>query len=94
MSFLLNYADKRGELGNDVFDDLSDIVVATIRVDSGDETLTIIYRNGEHSVASMFSAWAGYYDGEYDIIRDGSWVVDREAWEKRKSSYDFLYGDC
>ena len=90
MSYLLDYAGNRRELKDDVFDDIGDIAVATIRVDTGDETLTIVRRNGEMSEASMFSAWAGFYDGDYTIIRDGQWVVDRALWDERKSSYDFL----
>lgn len=92
MSYLLDYAGEREELKDDVFDNVEDIVVATIRVDSGDETLRIVYRNGNVKGASMYSAFLGFYDGEYDIIKDGCWVVDRDAWDRRKSSYDFILG--
>ena len=90
MSYLLNYAGERKELKDDVFDNVEDIVVATIRVDTGDETLTIVHRNGDVEVASTYSAFYGFYDGEYDIIKDGDWVVDRDTWGSRKSSYDFI----
>lgn len=90
MSYLLNYADERRELDDSVFDNIEDIVVATIRVDTGDETLTIVHRNGEIGRASMYSAFCAFYDGEYDIIKDGRWVVDRNAWDRRETSYDFI----
>lgn len=94
MSFLLDYADRRTELDESIFDDIGDIVVATITVETGDETLRIVRRNGDISEGSTYSAIAAFYDGEYTIIKDGKWVVDREKWDKRKTSYDFLMGDC
>lgn len=93
MSYLLNYADRKFELDDHLFDDIENVAVATVRVDTGDETLTVVRRNGEKCEVSTFSALFGCYDGEYDIIKDGHWVIDREVWDKRKSSYEILYGE-
>jgi hypothetical protein len=94
MSFLLDYADNRTELDESIFADIGDIVVATIIVVTGDEILRVVHRNGDINEASSFYAFEAFYDGDYDIIKDGKWVIDREEWDKRKTSYDFLWGDC
>lgn len=94
MSFLLDYADRRTELDESIFDDVNDIAVATITVVTGDEALRIVRRNGDISEESTYFAFEAFFDGEYIIIQDGKWVVDREKWDKRKTSYDFLWGDC
>lgn len=92
MSYLLDYADNKKDLG-DMLEDVKDILIATITVVTGDEILDVVRRNGEHDGASSYSAMAEFYDGSYDLIIDGAWVVDKDAWNKRKTSYEFLYGE-
>lgn len=93
MSYLLDYADNKRNLDDALLEDVESILIATITVVTGDEILDVVRRNGEHDGASSYSAMAEFYDGEYDIIRDGVWVVDKDEWDKRSTSYEFLYGE-
>lgn len=89
--FLLNYADEKVEIGEPFDDDISTIAVATIMVLTGDEVLDIVYKDGSSTRFSAYSAFEMFYDGEYDIIRDGEWIVNRESWESRKDSDPFRW---
>lgn len=94
MSFLLDYADNKFAIDDALFDDISDIAVATVTVVTGDEVLMVVHRNGDIDGVTTYSAIEEYYDGEYNIIKDGKWVVDKDAWDSRKTSYDYLDGTC
>lgn len=89
MSYLLDYSDEKTMLPNDLFDDISNIVIATVKVFTGDEILEIIRKDGSRELFSTYDAVAMFDDGYYDIIVDGSWSIDRDVWDQRKTSYDF-----
>lgn len=93
MSYLLDYAGNKKDLDDALLWDVEDILIATITVVSGDEILDVVRRNGERGGDSACWATMAFDDGAYDIIRGGAWVVDKEEWDKRKTSYDFLYGE-
>lgn len=93
MAYLLDYEGSKTDLPNYFLEDVEDIVAAWIRVDTGDETLITIRKNGDKDFASVYSAWQMYYDGDYDIIKNGKWIVDEDAWNKRTNSYQFLISD-
>lgn len=88
--YLLNYAGEKFDLPTDMFDDISNIIVAWVEVNTGDETLKYVCQDGTRGSFSTYSAYANYYNGEYEIIKSGKWVVDRDAWLSRVTSYDFL----
>lgn len=29
----------------------------------------------------------------YDVIKNGEWLVDKEVWDRRKTSCDDVYGE-
>ena len=89
MSFLLDYSGEKIDIPKELFDDISNIAVATVEVISGDETLEIIRKDGSRDVFSAYSAFVMFNDGYYDIIVNGAWKIDRDLWDQRKTSYDF-----
>lgn len=94
MAFSIDLMDYKGDKYTASYPDISvsDILVAWITVVTGDETLTIVTYDGDVISDSTYSAIAGFYDGEYDIIKKGRWIVPEEEFRKRRGSYDFLYG--
>ena len=94
MAFSIDLMDYKGEKYTVDYPgiNVNDILVAWITVVTGDETLTIVTYDGDVISGSSYSATAGFYDGEYDIIKKGRWVVPEEEFRNRKESYDFLYG--
>lgn len=93
MAFLLDYSGEKTDLPADIFDDISDIVVAWIEVNAGNEMLKIVYNNGKRHLFSLYSTFQNCYDGEYDIIVNGKWVIDEKKWNSRTSSYSVFYDD-
>lgn len=94
MSFLLDYADRKVEIDDALFENIDDIAIAMVLVITGDEVLSIVHRNGDVEEVSTYSACMEYYDGEYPIIKDGKWIIDKDTWDSRKTSYDILDGTC
>ena len=91
MAFLLDYMGEEHNLPEEIFDDISNIVAAWVEVNTGDETLKIVYNNGERIQFTTYSAYENYFDGEYDIIKNGKWVIDENEWNSRASSDDMLF---
>lgn len=87
MAYLLDYEGKKYELNPDAMKDVSDIVLARITVYTGDEELLIVYKDGHTFEDSTYSAWQMCFDGSYDIIVNGKWVVDEDTWNSRETSY-------
>lgn len=84
MMYLLDYTGEKLEL-NDF--DIDDILLAWIEVKSGDEVLRWVDRNLErHTIDAGSRRMVDYFDGEYDIIKDGKFVVD-PAFHNRTESY-------
>jgi len=90
MAFLLDYMGNEYDLPADLFDDISNIVVAWIEVNTGDETLKIVYNNGKRIQITTYSAYENDFEGDYDIIVNGKWVIDENEWNSRASSNDML----
>lgn len=79
--------DYSGEATWRTFDvDIEDVALGWIEVWSGDEELTLVTKTGERLFASAYHAFIPYHDDSYDIIKNGSWLVDKEVWDKRKTS--------
>lgn len=88
---LLDYAGYESWNSFDV--NIEDVALAWMEVWSGDEEITLITKTGERLFASEYHAFQPYFDDSYDIIKNGSWLVDKEVWDRRKNSYQDLYGD-
>ena len=87
---LLSYEGESVEIDVDL-DDPS-ILAAIVSVISGDEVLSVLYRDGSESeydacyLAGMWRAY-DYRDGSYLVVINGKWRVDKEAFLSRKDSY-------
>lgn len=82
--------DYRG--AETVFDvgNIEDIAVMNIRVLTGDEVLTVIYKDYTVEVfESSYSRIADYYDDKYDIynITNGTNMLDDENFINRTDTY-------
>ena len=88
MAIVYKLLDYKGDVEYGSFDvDIENVALAWVTVYTGDEEITLITKTGERFFDSMYDAFQMYFDDEYDIIKNGEWVVDREEWEKRKGSY-------
>lgn len=78
----------------DIDVDLDDpsILAASMSVISGDEVLSVLYRDGSEleydacRLAGMLRT-SDHYDGLYMVVINGNWVVDKDAFLSRKDSY-------
>ena len=87
---LLSYDGESVEIDIDL-DDPS-ILAASVNVISGDEVLSVLYRDGSESeydacyLAGMWRA-SDHHDGSYPVVINGKWCVDKDAFLSRKDSY-------
>ena len=87
--FLLDYENKKIDIDFDF--NLEDIKVAVISVVTGDEILKVITNDGKlYEFDSCDYRLMDFYDGSYVIIEDGKWVINRQRWMCRASSYDYI----
>lgn len=90
---LLDYA------GKSIFVDVGDIDTIEsmmITVISGDEILTVSYKNGtEETFDSSDSRIMDFYDGEYAIYDEKAGIngFDNEEFMNRNTSYWYIYKD-
>lgn len=95
MDYLLDHSNHKYHLPADFLDNIDDLAVVWIDVDTGDETLNYVYKDGRRGRVSA-TTWSEepwsirMYVGEYDIIVGGKWVVDEDKWNSRKTPYEFL----
>ena len=87
---LLNYLDESVDVDIDL-DDPS-ILAASVSVLSGDEVLSVLYRDGSESkydACELSGMWraSDFHDGSYPVVINGRWYVDKDAFLSRKSSY-------
>ena len=82
---IMNYANKKKtvEIGN-----LEDILIATIQVISGDEVLTVRYKDGTKKVFDTDVRIQHYFDDEYDVYSPTVNLLTNKKWLNRKDSYD------
>lgn len=85
---LYDYKDGRYEADVDL--DNPSIELAMLEVISGDEVLTVIYKDGTTRIvdADTNSRFHDYFDGSYILVVNGKWRVDRDGFFARKDSYD------
>ena len=86
--YLLDYKGEKHEFNYDIV--VEDISLAWIEVISGDEVLTVVDKNQDRFRidSGRWTRLANYYDGSYDIIKNGKFVVD-DKFHTRKDSYWF-----
>ena len=87
---LLDYAGNESWKSFDI--DVEDVALAWVEVWTGDEELTLVTKTGERFFASSYYALNRYFDDCYDVIKNGEWLVDKEVWDRRTTSYD-VYGE-
>lgn len=82
---IMNYANKKKtvEIGN-----LEDILIATIQVISGDEVLTVRYKDGTKKIFDTDVRIQSFFDDEYDVYSPTVNLLTNEEWLNRKDSYD------
>jgi len=88
--FLLNYENRKIDI--DFNFNVEDIAVTTINIITGDEILNITTKDGKfYSFDSDIDYLRAmdFFDGSYNIIVDGKWVVDPIRWANRGTSYDY-----
>ena len=87
---LINCFDDKVSTPIDL-DRLDGILRIDIQVISGDEIVTVIYKDGSKEVrdSGRFRT-LDFNDGEYCIYQAGL-NNDIDKWLKRKDSYDYLY---
>lgn len=77
--------------------DINDIGRMTIKVLSGDEVLTVIYKDftSEEFDSCNIGRYVSYYDGEYDIYNaaTGFSCLNDKAFMDRHDSYSYMYYD-
>ena len=85
---LYDFTDGKCECDIDL-DDPS-IELAELTVLSGDEVLTVIYKDGTTRIvdADTHERFHDYFDGSYILVVNGKWQVNRDGFFARKDSYD------
>ncbi len=85
---LYDFTDGRYEADVDL--DNPNIAFATLDVISGDEVLTVIYRNGATRIfdADASGRFHDFLDFSRVLVVNGKWQVDRKRFYARKDSYD------
>ena len=97
-NFILKLVDYAGNTKLVELGDLNDIAVITIRVISGDEIASVIYKDYTiNEFDSSDDRTTDYYDGDYEVYRfnkpaEGQ-LLFYEKWKERIDSYDWLYGN-
>lgn len=87
--FALDYS---GEKLSEMTFDLEDILVAWVEVYTGDESINVVNRHGDRASLNAYHATACFFDDEYEIIKNGMWVVPEELFMNRKhSDWHMLY---
>lgn len=92
----LELLDWNDEITEFDIGDRNDIAMISIKVVTGDEIATVIYKN--YTVAEFDSGvgrMQDYYDGEYVIYRfdEDNNLIDSDKFKNRKTSYDFQHFD-
>lgn len=83
---LMDYKGKKTEfeIGN-----LEDVFVANMEVISGDEVLTVTYKDKTLKVFDSSDNRAmNFFDDSYVVYMPGLNLLENERWLKRKTSYD------
>lgn len=88
---LLDYAGNERWKSFDI--DVEDVALAWVEVWTGDEELTLVTKTGERFFDSSYCAFNRYFDDCYDVIKNGEWLVDKEVWDRRTTSFDDVYGE-
>lgn len=85
---LYDFTDAGHEVDVDL--DAQDIALATLDVISGDEVLTVIYKDGSTRIwdADTNGRFHDFLDLTCVLVVDGRWQVDRKGFYARKDSYD------
>jgi hypothetical protein len=87
---LFNYLHETVDVDVDL-DDPS-VLAASMRVLSGDEVLSVLYRDGSDSeydacyLAGMHRT-SDCFSDTYMVVIDSNWLVDKDAFLNRKSPY-------
>lgn len=84
---IMDYSGARTKTPIDI-DNLKDVLSLYIRVISGDEILTVIYRNGKiERYDSSDSRCMDFYDDEYCLYNEFEKINLIPEFQNRKSSY-------
>lgn len=71
--------------------DLDNIKIMAIHVVTGDEILYVLYKDDTEKVFdSSDDRMEDFYDGTYPIYAFGHWLIDKDKFINRKTSYDLL----
>ena len=90
---LLDYSKKphEFEIGN-----LEDIIDIDMDVITGDEVVTVEYKDGNSKICDTgVDRFMDYFDDSYTVYNkeQGINLLADEKWVNRKSSYIFVFGD-
>jgi len=86
---LINYSGNRVECE---IPEKEEILAAFIEVQSGDETLNIVTKDGEiHFFDSSDSRIENYYDGCYVVFGGPINLFDDPKWRSRKNAEDYCW---
>lgn len=85
----LNVMNWQHEITKSFEVNLQDVLRIDVVVETGDETMTIIYKDGDIEKHSAYTATRCYYDGEYCIYFPNKGVNEIDAFMERKDTYWF-----
>lgn len=86
---IMDYTGRKVETGVD-FDNLKDVNRLLIRVVTGDEILTAVYRDGIKEYDSSTLRAEDYFDGRYILYYPAKGINRIAQFMRRKSSYDMF----
>ena len=91
----LKVLDYKGEETDvDIECALDDIFIISITVLTGDEIMSIIYKDGsKETIDSSMERWENCYDCEYDVYNPGQGInlLENERFMNRTNSYWYDY---